>query len=162
MLFLQLFHLWPWSHQFGCYWNFHRDLLKSSEKFILLLLQKKKKTLIKMSLYLIHSPQVWFLKEASRRTNTCITGVNCTSTWTPKLVSMIMKNDEGLNMVTLATHEKQNGHFLNKAKRWKHSIVLFEIPLQFLQIQKLNKDLEVRGIAWNPQLLKQNKNQISF
>lgn len=88
--------------------------MKSSEKFILLLLQKA--TLIKVSLYFIHSPQVWFLKEASRCTNTCIMGVNCTSIWTPKLVSMIMKNDEGLNMVTLATHEKQNGHFLNKAK----------------------------------------------
>lgn len=149
MLFLQLFHLWPWSHQFGCYWNFHRDLLKSSEKFMQLLLQKKK-TLIKVFLYLIHSPQVWFLKEASRRTNTCITGMNCTSTWTPKLMSMIMKNEEGLNMVTLATYEKQNGHFPNKAKCWQHNTVLFSFVSQFLQIQRWNKGLEVRDIAWNP------------
>lgn len=113
-------------------------------------LTTKKTTMIKVSLYFIHSPQVWFLKEASRRTNTCIMGVNCISTWTPKLVSMIMKNEEGLNMVTLATHEKQHGHFLNKAKCWKHNTVFSEFLLQILQIQKWNKDREVRDITWNP------------
>lgn len=82
------------------------------------------KTLSKMFLYFIHLPQVWSLKIGSSRTNTCMMGMIWISRWTPKFVCMMMKNDEGLNTVTLATDEKQNDHFLNEVKCWKQCIII--------------------------------------
>lgn len=84
----------------------------------------KQKTLSKMFLYFIHLPQVWSLKIGSSRTNTCIMGVIWISRWTPKFVCMMMKNDEGLNTVALATDEKQNDHFLNEVECWKQCIII--------------------------------------
>ena len=84
----------------------------------------RQKTLSKMFLYFIHLPQVWSLKTGSSRTNTCMMGVNWISRWTPKFVCIMMKNDEGLNMVTSATDAKQNDHFLNEVKCWKQCILI--------------------------------------
>lgn len=81
-------------------------------------------TLSKVFLYFIYLPQVWSLKIGSSRTNTCIMGMIWISRRTPKFVCMMMKNDEGLNMVTLATDEKQNDHFLNEVKWWKQCIFI--------------------------------------
>lgn len=69
-----------------------------------------------MFLSFIHLPQVWSLNTGSNRTNICMMGVIWISTWIPIFVCMMMKNDEGLKMVTLAIKEKIEDCFLEEVK----------------------------------------------